>query len=69
MGANTARVVRGSQLYELGLNASALTCDLGDLPDGQVGPSCAPAAAQIAQNAAVMRRALAAAPLAPWTCG
>ena len=69
MGANTARVVRGSQLYELGLNASALTCDLGDLPDGQVGPSCAPAASQIAQNAAVMRRALAAAPLAPWTCG
>ncbi|KAH8091316.1 hypothetical protein JL720_6211 [Aureococcus anophagefferens] len=35
----TARVVRGAQLYQLGLNASGLTCDLGDFlaPDGDTG--------------------------------
>jgi len=80
----TARVVRGAQLYQLGLNASGLTCDLGDYlaPDGdtgrlrQVSPDrdpwvadCAPLAAQVRQNAAVLRAAVAAAPLAPWTCG
>ncbi|KAK7241877.1 hypothetical protein SO694_00019323 [Aureococcus anophagefferens] len=78
----TARVVRGAQLYQLGLNASGLTCDLGDFlaPDGdtgrlrQVSPDrdpwvadCAPLAAQVRQNAAVLRAAVAAAPLAPWT--
>ena len=68
MGRNTARVIHGDELYKLGLNASALTCDLGNVTGG-IGPECAPTAAQIRQNAAVMRAALDAAPLAKWTCG
>ena len=62
-----ARTIRGFQLYNAGLNTTGLTCPLSGLAGG--GPECAPYAAQIAQNVAVMRRVLAAAPLAPWTCG
>lgn len=64
--AAAARTIRGWQLYAAGLNTTNLACPIGDLASG--GPKCAPYAAQVAENVAVMRRVLAAAPFAPWEC-
>ena len=47
-------------------HTSALTCDL-ERPCDTIGPNCA--GARVRQNAAVVRAALDAAPLAPWKCG
>ena len=59
-----ARVLRGWQLYSAGLNSTGLNCD----PAGGVGESCAPDAAQIRQNAGVMRAVVDAAALKAWRC-
>ena len=64
----SARTMRGWQLYAAGLNASGLAVDklAGCLSNA---PSCSPAAAQIRENVGVMKSVLDSAPLAPWKCG
>ena len=64
----SARTMRGWQLYAAGLNASGLALDklAGCLSNA---PSCSPVAAQIRENVGVMKSVLDSAPLAPWKCG
>jgi hypothetical protein len=64
----SARTMRGWQLYAAGLNASGLATErlAGCLTNA---PGCSPLAAQIRENVAVMKSVLDSAPLAPWKCG